>query len=220
MTSWLGVVSSNQSYSAFKRKLHLVKSSTALQAFPRAPILAKIAKSWLKKSILNQNILKKKKPCQVLKSLILIIQLILLDEFCMSSLSSPFGPLLRSQIDILGQHFTKFRAKLPNTCHGRLPHCTNEKSTPPLSSFGICAGFLFVFLLAFLPQCAHPPTHSLQDILEDKPQICCDKSLSSNRWKCDLKSWLVEANFASNDWFGWDAQVSKSGINLEKWARP
>ena len=80
----------------------------------------------------------------------------------MSSLSSHFGSLLRSQIGSLGQHFTKFRAKLPNTCHGRLPHCTNEKSTPPspcpLSVFvpDFC---LYFSLLSFHSALTHPLIH-------------------------------------------------------------
>lgn len=71
-------------------------------------------------------------------------------------------------MDSLGKIVTKFAAKRPNTCHGLLPHCTNEKSTPPncpLSVFvpDFCLYFsllsqLYFSLLSFHNALTHPCT--------------------------------------------------------------
>ena len=127
-----------------------------------------------------------------------------------------WGVRLAVWANILPNSGQNYQIHVTDDCHIVLMR--NLLPPPPVLFRYLCR--ISVCISPCFPFTVHPPTHSLQDILEDKPQICCDQSLSSNRWKCDLKSWLVEANFASNDWFGWDAQVSKSGIDLEKCARP
>ena len=81
-------------------------------------------------------------------------------------------------MDSLGKIVTKFAAKRPNTCHGRLPHCTNEKSTPPSRPLSV---FVPDFCLYFSLAAAFPslPTHSVQDIWEDKPQTRAETNLQN-----------------------------------------
>ena len=117
------------------------------------------------------------------------------------------------------EYFTQLFAKRPNTCHGRPQQCTNEKSTPPrLSSFGICAGFLFVFLSLLSLQSALS-RHSVQDIWElDKPQTLGNESFIQKVFKL-WRVWHHVRNKAisraillsPSDWFARDAEVSKSG---------
>ena len=125
---------------------------------------------------------------------------------------------LFEDLDCQFEYFTQSPAKRPSTCHGRPRLCTNEKSTPPwLSSFGICAGFLFVFLSLLSLQSALS-RHSVQDIWElDKPQ-----TLGNNGIQKVFKLWEVWHHvrnkaisrailLSPSDWFARDAEVSKSG---------
>ena len=119
--------------------------------------------------------------CQALKSPILIIQWIL--ECCMSSLSSHLGSLLRSQIDSLGKI-------LPNSGQNYQIHVTDDRHIvlmrnllpPPVLFRYLCR--ISVRISPCFPFTVHSLTHPLTARYLKRQKI-----LSSNHWKCDLKSW-------------------------------
>ena len=125
-----------------------------------------------------------------------------------------------------GGRWTVWAKSLPNLRQNDQIHVTDcchivlmrNLLPPPLSSFGICAGFLFVFLSLLSLQSALT-SHSVQDIWElDKPQTLGNESFIQKFFKL-WEVWHHVRNKAisraillsPSDWFARDAEVSKSG---------